>query len=186
MIGRSETITRSKRTRGRGRRITLRGGSVNIAPIGSASSQRTSDKKLSVQADSSGLSTLRKLGDVYGASQVRALADVFESLRLYDVDIAKARRPSKIDDSSRLADDASNIASYLYWLSKSHEDIFNRLSDDVRYVLPSFIKFEFVIVGGPSENVGVFLKSNTWIDFNITGKSFVWNNSRHCPVRDVA
>jgi predicted ATPase len=157
VIGRSETIA-LKRTRGRGRRITLRGGSVNFAPLGTTSTQRNVDKKLTVQADSSGLSTIRKLGDRYGASQVRALADVFESLRLYEVDVDKARMPSRKEDSAKLADNASNIASYLYSLSTQFPDIFERLCEDVRYILPSFISFEFAVLGGSLDSVGVYLR----------------------------
>lgn len=153
VISRNEAIV-LKRFKGRGRRITLSGRDMNFIDEKSASREAL-DKKVSVQSDSSGLSTIRKLGDEYGASQVEKLATLFEDLRLFEVDVERARRPSRSKDPSRLSADASNIAAYLKWLSDEYPDVFEDLSADVRHVLPSFVKFSFSTVGGADEAIRV-------------------------------
>lgn len=156
IISRNETII-LKRTKGRGRRITLKGGKAVIADS-QAASRSTADRQLSVQSESSGLSTIRKLGDEYGASQVDALASVFEDLRLYEVDVERARRPATLNEQSRLAQDASNLSAYLFWLSNNFPDIFKRLSLDIAYILPGFEGIEFRHIGGANEAIVVRIK----------------------------
>jgi len=96
---------------------------------------------------------IRKLGDEYGAHQVGALAQVFESLRLFEVDVDRVRLPSNPENPSRLSDNAGNLAAHLLWLSREHEQVFAQICDDVRYVLPSFLEFRFTEFGGGDNSV---------------------------------
>lgn len=153
LVSRSEKIL-LKRTAGRGRRITLQGGSAQFAPL-------RADKegpRVSVQAQSAGLNTLRKLGDEYGASQVEALAQVFENLRLFEVNVVNVRQPSRAASPSHLAPDGSNVAYFLRWLSLEHPTVFDRLCDDIKFVLPGFDEFRFVPVGGSDDAIRLDIK----------------------------
>jgi predicted ATPase len=154
LVDRAETII-IKRTRGRGRRITLKGRNISIAQLQEPgiTQDGASERKISVQADSSGLNMIRKLGDEYGAHQVEALAQVFEGLRLFEVDVDRVRQPASASNPNKLADDAGNLAAHLLWLSKSHKNIFDQICDDVRYVLPSFLEFRFTNIGGSDSSI---------------------------------
>ena len=157
-VSREETIV-LKRTQGRGRRITLKGNTAQVLPIRSSGSGNEAEKRsVSVQGQSSGLSTLRKLGEEYGASQVEALAQVFETLRLFEVDVESVRRPARSASPSHLAPNGSNVAHFLQWLAHSHTSVFEKLCDDVRFVLPSFEEFQFVRIGGADEAVRMDIK----------------------------
>ena len=153
LVGRAETII-VKRTAGRGRRIRLTGRTAEFAPL------RTNQESLrvSVQEASAGLNTLRKLGNEYDAPQVEALAQVFENLRLFEVNVESIRQPSRVTSPSRLAPDGSNVAHFLLWLSMNHQAAFERLCDDMRYVLPGFEAFKFVPIGGSGEAMRLDLK----------------------------
>ena len=144
MVQRQEQIL-IKRTAGRGRRITLKGNSVKLERIGRESQPAIT---LSVQGASTGLATLRRLGSEYEAAQVEELAQVFEQLRLFEIDVESIRRPSQIIDPHRLRPDGANLAPFLLWLKDEHESTFERICDDVRFVLPGFRDFSFVNVGG--------------------------------------
>jgi predicted ATPase len=158
MLHRSETIS-LKRFAGRGRRITLSGGSVQISPIEPAGAgHKPEGRTVSVQAQSSGLNTLRKLGDEYGASQIESLAQVFENLRLFEVDVDSIRRPTQSTMPSHLDPNGSNVANFLEWLSVEHGAAFEKLCDDIRYVLPGFQEFRFVPIGGSNEAIRMDLK----------------------------
>ena len=153
MLQRSETIL-LKRVPGRGRRITLSGGSVQILPMESSGvTHKSEGKTVSVQAQSSGLNTLRKLGDEYGAAQVESLAQVFENLRLFEVNVDRIRRPMQSAAPFRLDPDGSNVAHFLEWLSRHHPAVFDKFCEDIRFVLPGFEAFRFVPVGGADEAI---------------------------------
>lgn len=155
-ISRHEEIA-LKRTPGRGRRITLRGGDVNFGWEGS--SPRKSPGPIKLQETSTGLATLRRLGEEYDAEQVEALADVFENLRLFEINVDKAREPSRISsERPRLNQDADNLAHFLSWLADAHRETFNALCDDVRFVLPSFQQFEFEDLGGAEKTISVGIR----------------------------
>jgi predicted ATPase len=159
LVDREETIL-IKRTKGRGRRITLSGHKFQIAPFGESSkpAKTNEERSLSVQSESSGLNTIRKLGDEYGAHQVEALAQAFESMRLFDVNVDKVRTPARTVSSSYLEDDAGNLAAYLHWLSEEHKAIFDRVCEDISFVLPSFEEFRFTKIGGADEGVRLDFK----------------------------
>ena len=87
-LQRYETFT-FKRVGGRGRRITIKGGKVEVR----------ADERItlqSIQSGSAGLSTLQRLGKRAGAPQVSALAGLFETFRVFEVDVAAARRPAAV------------------------------------------------------------------------------------------
>lgn len=155
-IQRSERIV-LKRTAGRGRRIELAGGSVDIADTrpGEAAA---SGERVAVQPSSSGLAILRRLGKQYDADQVEALAEIFEELRLFEVDVDAVRRPSTGEEPWWLRPDGSNLAAFLLWMKDSAPDEFERLCSDVRYVLPGFKEFVFTELGGGGDSVRVDIR----------------------------
>ncbi len=155
LVQRNETIL-IKRTAGRGRRITLRGGSARVAPIDPVRSQSVPGP-LSVQNASTGLATLRRLGEEYEAAGVDAIAKVFENLRLFEVDVERIRRPSRLAGSTVLRSDGANLAAYLQYLSQEHRMILDQIENDVNYILPSFKAFKFTRLGGSDEAVRVDL-----------------------------
>lgn len=156
LVNRNENIV-LKRFKGRGRRITLSGKSIQIAPD-ATSGRKSGERTVSVQAQSSGLNTLRKLGNEYGAEQVEALAQVFENLRLVDVAVDDIRRPGRTSNPSRLEATGGNVASYLQWLSEEHPPVFQRLCEDICFVLPSFESFQFTKIGGSDEYIRLDIK----------------------------
>lgn len=149
LVVRSEEIV-IKRMPGRGRRITLQGSSVKVEPFGTSSKK---ESRLTVQRSATGLATLRRLGNDYEANGVESLAQIFEQLRLFEIDVDKVRRPSSLISDSALRPDASNLASYLFYLSRDFPNSFDTICDDIRYVLPSFLEFKFVHIGGADDGI---------------------------------
>lgn len=141
-----------KRTKGAGRRIEISGQKVEVVDEGSTQPQQLELADVSV-----GLSTLQRMGNKLGAPQWRELAAVFETFRVFEVDVAAARRPSAMEDEPVLAADAGNLASFLYWLSREHAEIFALLVDDLRFVVPSVRTLVFESVGGPTDAVKLTL-----------------------------
>jgi len=101
------------------------------------------------------LRTLPRLAVGEGGEQVEKIARLFESFRVFDVDVAAARLPAGIGESAsepRLASDASNLSAFLYYLSKD-EDRFEDLLRDARAMVPGFKALRFQPVGGAREAV---------------------------------
>lgn len=144
-----------KRVAGRGRRITLSGGSLKVVPIGDQRQRRRVPDSLKLQKTATGLATIRRLGEEYEASGVEALAEIFEQLRLFEVDVERVRRPLKRAITSTLRPDASNLATYLQMLNEEYPSVYEQICDDVRWVLPGFRGFDFVPLGGADEAVRV-------------------------------
>lgn len=159
VVQRTEEIV-LKRTAGRGRRIRLSGKSVNFERIGTQQGRRE-PSSLSVQAAATGLATLRRLGEDYEASQVESLAKVFEELRLFEINVDRIRRPTVTREAHKLRPDAANLAAFLQWLEKEHSDSFDRICDDVRFVLPSFEGFEFTPLGGADDAVRLDIRERS-------------------------
>lgn len=113
---------------------------------------------LSVQAAATGLATLRRLGEDYEASQVESLAKIFEELRLFEINVDRIRRPTGTRDAHKLRPDAANLAAFLQWLRNEYPDAFDRVCDDVGFVFPGFLGFEFVTLGGADEAVRLDIK----------------------------
>jgi predicted ATPase len=151
-LQRSETFT-FKRISGRGRRITISGSHVDIT----GDSEDRSPTRLSMATASSGLSTLRRLGKQYGAEQVDELANLLESFRVFEPDVAKARQPHQLvaGEPVHLAPNAANIAAYIAWLAEAHTDVFEALVDDLRYITPGLAALRLVPLGGSSQGVSI-------------------------------
>lgn len=147
VLGRQESF-KFKRTARQGRRITVRGAKAEI--VDGKAPPRTQP----LGAASAGLSTLRRLGEEQGAPQVEELALLFETFRVFDVNVAAARRPSLVDDVF-LRPDGSNVAAFLWFLSRDRPDVFAALEEDLGYVVPGLTKLAFKEVGGSGDAVAV-------------------------------
>jgi predicted ATPase len=145
---------RFKRSGGAGRRITISGRRAQIVdePTNRAPQQRG----IGLRQGSLGLSTLPKLADDEGGVEVRRMAELFEGFRVFDIDVAAAREPARVT-GERLADDASNLAAFLLFLSRD-PDLWNRVHEDARQIIPGLQAIEFDPVGGPSRAVAVGLR----------------------------
>lgn len=145
-----------KRTQGRGRRITISGNSFTVDD--SAGSGTGKHEKRALSEQSSGLATLQRLGDQEGAPQVKEMARLFESFRVFDPDVAAARRPSADIQSDFLRPDASNLAAFLHWLSKDHKETLELLQDDLREIVPGLQGLHFEAIGGAAKATRITLK----------------------------
>ncbi|MFJ9003734.1 AAA family ATPase [Streptomyces canus] len=159
-LTRSESF-QFKRTRGRGRRITVSGERATVLDIRPKSSGPEESSEFGIQRLSSGLSTLSRLASAEGGTEVARVAHQLSSFRVFDVNVDAARRPSRVhyDD---LSSNAENLAAFLYVLHMGNhmgdEDLWDRLVDDARSVLPQLLDIEFVKVGGGAEQITVFLR----------------------------
>lgn len=147
-----------KRTAGPGRRITLQGRDLHV--ITGDEQTRTLDLSEGTLA----LATLPRLGPEEGGEQVEALANLFASFRVFDVNVENARQPSREVSAVRLADDASNLSAFLRYLAEVHEDAFNSLVRDAKHFIPGLKDIDFVTVGGSGEATYVQLKESGLTD----------------------
>ncbi len=158
LIRRKEEFT-FKRTKGRGRRMTISGSQVRVA--GQKAKDLLKDEAL-------GLSTLPRLSSKGGYQEVETLATLLSSFRVFDVDVERARLPSPLpgtveelfpedEDTHVLASDASNLSAFLLWLKNEHPDAFKALQQDAQEIIPGFAEINFASVGGSSEAVVVQL-----------------------------
>jgi predicted ATPase len=155
-IERSENF-QFKRTQGRGRRITISGDTFTVVDD-SAGTSKGKHGKRALSEQSSGLATLQRLGDQEGAPQVKEMARLFESFRVFDPDVAAARRPSAELQSEFLRPDASNLAAFLHWLSKDHKETLELLQDDLREIVPGLQALHFEAIGGATKATRITLK----------------------------
>ncbi|MCQ4194646.1 AAA family ATPase [Streptomyces parvulus] len=158
-LTRSESF-QFKRTRGRGRRITVSGERATVVNIRPSSGLEDSSE-FGIQRLSSGLSTLPRLTSTEGGTEVARVAHQLSSFRVFDVNVDAARRPSRVDYDS-LSSNADNLAAFLYVLHMGDhtgdEDLWDRLVDDARSVLPQLLDIEFRHVGGGADQITVFLR----------------------------
>jgi predicted ATPase len=146
VLVREESFT-YKRTNGSGRRITAVGSAYDI-----------DGEKRSLDASSAILSTLPRVAQRQGGEQIRAVGDLFMNFRVFDVDVAAARRPAALADGVEvLAADASNLAPFLKQLHTEHREIFELLEQDLAAMLPGFRRLQFVAAGGSAPGVGLEL-----------------------------
>ncbi len=145
-----------KRTRGQGRRISIKGSHVQISEEGESSEPT----RFTMSAKSSGLSTLRRLSKPQGAEQVDELAKLFESFRVFEPNVDKARTPSDVPSRGpiHLDPDAANLATFIAWLSEQHPDTFELLEDDLRYMVPGLDRLLLAPIGGSSHAIAIRLK----------------------------
>lgn len=139
-----------KRVQGRGRRISVTGTRAEIVDSGG---RVTKGRKLPLRSDSLALSTLRRLPPDEGGEEVDKFARLFTTFRVFNVDVAAARRPSRIGESS-LASNGSNLASVLINLVKDEQN-FADFIDDARAMIPGFERLEFEEAGGSEPAIAI-------------------------------
>lgn len=161
-LSRRETF-QFKRTGGSGRRITIDGSRVTVADT-SGTDRAESETSIGIRSLSSGLSTLPRLTDEAGGAEVSAFAERLASFRVFDVDVSAARRAARISQSNEFAkffklnEDASDLASFLLVLSRTHEDSWRRLVEDATSVLPNLRDIRFDFPSGAAREVVVMLE----------------------------
>jgi predicted ATPase len=147
-IQREETFV-FKRVGGRGRRIKLSGSELTIGRRG---------RSLQLSERTSGLATLRKLGEQYEAPQVERLASILENFRVVEIDDRAARRPAPRRKGERLRADTANLANVLADLRERDPETFAILEQDVATVLPGFEGLELRPIAGAEEGVEVRIR----------------------------
>lgn len=162
-LSRRETF-QFKRTGGSGRRITINGNRVTVVDR-RGTDQAESATSIGIRPLSSGLSTLPRLVDEAGGTEVSAFADRLASFRVFDVDVSAARRAGRIprvnefgDEFLELEEDASDLASFLLILSRTHEESWQRLVEDAISVLPNLRDIRFDFPSGAAREVIVVLE----------------------------
>ncbi|GAB3138283.1 AAA family ATPase [Microbispora hainanensis] len=155
-LSRRETF-QFKRTQGRGRRITISGQKVNVVQIGKDRAESPAHS-IGIQRLSSGLSTLPRLTDDEGGTEVATVAQRLASFRVFDVNVGSARMPSRFPHGmDALEDDAANMAAFLLTLRSRDEEAFQRLEADAIEVLPQLTGIDFEFPSGPAREVIVIL-----------------------------
>lgn len=147
-----------KRIGGRGRRITISGGRASVADTDAAEGEVHELQSIGIRRLSSGLSTLPRLADEAGGSEVSAVADRLASFRVFDVVVSSARSASRLTNyREQLAPDASNLAAFLLSLSRTEPRAWSNLVDDAMTVLPQLRGIEFAYPSGAGREVVVTL-----------------------------
>ena len=155
-LERSETF-QFKRTQGRGRRITISGERAQVTDT--TARQEETAREIGISKLSSGLSTLPRLSDEAGGSEVATVAQKLAGFRVFDVRVDDARRPSRVLRLvESLRDDASNLAAFLVSLRERDEQAWHRLVEDARTVLPQLEGIEFDLLGGAAPQVAIVLR----------------------------
>jgi predicted ATPase len=140
---------RFKRTRGQGRRITLKGGTLHIWDQGRRARQ------MGLDTEAFGLAVLPQLGAAEGSAEVKKLQELFTSFRVFDINAGAARRPTDVRRRSPLRHDAANLAAFLSYLHDDHADAFTSLVADAREMVPGLADLHLRPVGGATEAVAV-------------------------------
>ncbi|EME97319.1 AAA family ATPase [Streptomyces mobaraensis NBRC 13819 = DSM 40847] len=146
-----------KRTQGRGRRITISGEEARV--VDRRAGKEEGGGRFGIRRLSSGLSTLPRLGPADGGDEVTRVAERLSSFRVFDVDVAAARMPTRLRaaDMDTLASHAENLAAFLINLS-GREEIWENLVEDARRVLPQLESIEFEEAGGSTDQLTVVLR----------------------------
>jgi predicted ATPase len=139
--------------KGRGCRISVDGEKVSIAD------GRGGTREVGVNAASSGLSTLYRLG-ARGGRDVAAVARSFASFRNFAVGVDAARRPSRLPPEGRqsLDDDAGDLAAFLLTLRNRDADAWRRLVADAEELLPHLTHIDFDHPSGAAQTVAVVIR----------------------------
>ena len=150
-----------KRTKGRGRRITIQGEKAQVVDTRRSEDEDPVTRSIGLQRFSSGLSTLPRLSDDEGGSEVAALAEGLAAFRVFDVDVNSARFPSRFAfgalPDTVLTEDASNLALSLYALRENDLVSWQRLVADAKEVLPQLEGIDFEFPSGAAREVVVVL-----------------------------
>ncbi|WP_081289953.1 AAA family ATPase [Mycobacterium colombiense] len=135
-----------KRTRGRGRRITVHGVKAEFLETEEDSQKSRRRPAAHIRSDSLALSTLRRLPPKEGGEEIERFAELFTTFRVFNVDVVRARRPARLSGAA-LTRNASNLAEVI----KTLADDSDRWSDflaDARAMIPGLEDIEFEPVGG--------------------------------------
>lgn len=127
----------------------------------SGTEEVTYETSIGIRPLSSGLSTLPRLVDEAGGTEVSAFAGRLASFRVFDVNVSAARRGARIPRSKEfleLNEDASDLASFLLVLSRTHEESWRRLVEDATSVLPNLRDIKFDFPSGAAREVVVMLE----------------------------
>lgn len=155
-LSRAETFA-FKRTRGRGRRITISGEQAEV--VDERAGRQEESGSFGIQKLSSGLSTLPRLTSSDGGEEVAKIAQELSAFRVFDVDVDAAREPSRLRRRRylELSPQADNLAEFLLHLN-SDGDVWDDLVSDARAILPQLEDIEFAAVGGSAQQVTVMLR----------------------------
>lgn len=152
ILVRSEEF-RFKRTQGRGRRITVRGNKAEL--IDERGDRRKTADRIALRRDSLALSTLRRLPPDEGGEEVDKFAELFTTFRVFNVDVARAKRGSRLREGA-LRPDAANLASVLVHLVND-DDRFADFLVDARAMVPGLLGIEFEQLDSASPTLTVKL-----------------------------
>ncbi|MDP4512130.1 AAA family ATPase [Nonomuraea turcica] len=149
-----EEIFRSGTERHRLRTITVRGKSATTRATDPSDTSKphtgkSEDTEIGIQALSSGLSTLPRLSDERFGPITAQVSGLLGSFRIFEVDVHAAARPTRapLRLGEGIASDASNLSTFLLWLSANEPDLWQQLQDDAAEVLPQLKAIEFDHVG---------------------------------------
>jgi len=142
-----------KRTKGRGRRITVKGTRLEVED-----EKKAGTASATLDASVLGLATLKRLGPDTGRDQVIELTDALESFRVFEANVARARLPTARNPGQPLASDASNLSTFLADLADDDPDVWQEFESDAHAIVPGLLRIEFVSLGGPDEVVVVRLR----------------------------
>jgi len=136
VLFRNEDFT-FKRTRGRGRRISVHGNKAEFLET-EADSQKSRRRPVArpLRSDSLALSTLRRLPAKEGGEEIERFAELFTTFRVFNVDVARAKRPARLWHGP-LRPDASNLANAIVVLSED-ADRYEDYIADARAMIPGF------------------------------------------------
>lgn len=163
-LSRQESFT-FKRTKGRGRRITVSGENAMVTDTElNTTTDSVEDsgerRSIGIRKLSSGLSTLPRLARSEGGAELGTVADHLSSFRVFDVDVAAARLPSRESKSIRaeLSQDAGNLADFLLMLVRLHPHSWEQLVEDAKAVLPGLQDIGFTTAGGAAQSIAIELR----------------------------
>jgi predicted ATPase len=151
-LAREEQFT-FKRTRGRGRRITVSGGKAEFIRL--TSGDETREQQLRLRNTALALSTLRQLPKSEGGEEIDRVAQLFSTFRVFNPDVNLAKQPARIRPGP-IAEDASNLAAAIMLLMEEDE-VYQDFLDDARAMVPGLEDIVLEGVDGAVPAIGVRL-----------------------------
>jgi predicted ATPase len=157
-LERAESFT-FHRPQDRQRNISISGERARITDM--THGQLDREQSIGIRRLSTGLSTLPRLVDEAGATEVATIANRLASFRVFDVVVDRARAASRIPERSEpLAADASNLAAFLLTMARTYPHEWEQLVEDAKTVLPQVQDIDFLYPSGAAHEVVVVLKES--------------------------